>query len=522
MRSVQGKAEAHRQAMEIEVKTRLGQSTDRRKGLTTRTIWNKYLHTRQNSISTEYTNQLKRFATSDLKPLMPLKIENIEKAHIQKLLDKKKTPGPRKRIVELLRPFLRWAHREGYMTQSPQALLENLNYGRSAPNTRGTAETVRFFTPAEVFEIAKATTNLWKSPKYANNHPGKKHVPRFCSTTALMILLIANTGMRLGEAKALETRDIQKLGPIPTRIAINRQVREFAGGGREIVLPKGKKTRTIFVPRWTAPTQIEDFSANYRTAADILKKFDAPPSTQTYAEFMEYRLRWLEEKLRPEYPNLKIHTPATFYEGFPDITANFLNFDLYTSICEIDGSTMSLRQLHTQHTLTDPTKEKIWREFADDGHILPLQEMLMYHLEVITDDNATTGNLWTNHEAAKLAEEKILLLWPALRPPRKDTPVPTGDEFAGLPHNGTWVPQQITRDFVRHAIEEAGIFEVVPHNRTRRTLRELRHSFAVAAIRQGLPIDLISTQLGHADTSTTLKLYVGNTGTTSTARPFSL
>lgn len=512
MRSIAGEAEAHAEATEIDVKIRLGAATTATGALTLRTAWHKYLAEKSSEISTEYLRQLQRFEKTDLKPLLSLKLNNLTKQKIQATLNNKKPGGPRRRFIERLRPFLRWAHRTDLLHTPPSRLLENLQYGEHAAYQpkRGSAETVRHFTMAEVYAIAKATNTLWQTPAYQTAFPDKGKLPDFCETTALMVLLAASTGLRQGEIKALQTNDLDRLDVLPTTLSITKQAREHAGGGREIARPKNGKTRTVTIPLWTAPTQ-DTHPEYFRTSHDILQKFGAPPTTQTFGEFLAYRYAWLEKKLATDYPGIKIHPPKDLYNAPLHATRDFLNFDINKSVCQLNKNTyVSLGALHVQHTTATPTNNRIWSEFADSGKILPLREMLMWHVERIKQIDQENGSLWKNHPEAKKVDKKTLLLWPAMRPPRKNTPIPSGTEFVALPHNGVWVPQQLTRDFIRRAIEDAGIHEVAAPHRTRRTFRELRHTFAVTALRQGSPISVVTTQLGHANPAITLQRYANH------------
>ena len=478
-------------------------------GATISTAWKKFVNSKKGFIGEGYSDQLDRFGRNELKPFNHLKIEDLSSHHIQKIVDTKSTPNAKSRVIEKIRPFLIYCYQKGTINTPPRDILAAVQVRSRRQPRRGSAETVRSFDMREVYALVKGIVMLPTADRYQKAFPDKNKFPDFCERTSLMIILQASTGLRIGELKALTIGDITTYpnDAFPSEINVNSQFLEHTNGKKEVALPKNQKTRTVTIPAWTAPIQI-DKHGTYRKATHILEKFGAPPQADTWEQLTHARCEWLERRLRPSYPRIKIQWDSEEFFCNPSITRTLHNITV-----TIDGIRwMPLRTFQARDEIAHPDHTTTWHAFYDDGNILPLREILWAYLEKLGQD-------WKNHkksvwpanlQALENPEFSGGLLWPALRPPRSNTKPPTGDAFIGLPWNGNHVPQQVTRVFLRTALEHSGIYEPIRPGHTRRTLREMRHTFAITALRQGTPVPVVAQQLGHSDPSVTLSRYAAH------------
>ena len=467
---------------------------------TVRKAWRRYVEDKTPEIGTGYIEQLHRFE-KELAPFHILRMQDFSAQNIQAIVDTKKTPNAKKRIIEKIRPWLHWCYQTGLLTTPPTDILQAVKTKTRRTPRRGSAQTVRSFNMNEVYALVQTTHNLWKTTPYTGTFPAKARLPEFCQRTALMMLLQASTGLRIGELKALTIADVKTFPNklLPSELTITKQYLEMPGGTREITLPKNQQTRIVTIPAWTAPTQHSE-TGRYRKSTEILQKFGAPESIDTWAELTKYRCQWLTKNLN--YDNLIINWENSIEIIDPTVIRTLKNVTVTAN-----NRTIPLSQFAAEDQERNPENLALWTEFFDIGQILPLREILWAYIETLYIEFSKPDRkpLW-KQQPKKTENAKSGLLWPALRPPRVNTKIPTGAEKP-LPWNGTWTPQQTTRDFIRNAFNAAGLYEPVVPGHTRRTMREMRHTFAINALRMGTPIPIVAQQLGHSDPAVTLTRY---------------
>lgn len=509
----------------------------RSKAITFGQAWNLWVSERESSISREYVAQLHRALRTKLAPLASTRLDALRHSHIQKVLNDIDAAGgttkTQKRLVSQVSPFLKWAYQEKMLPRSQREYLERLTYCAPAQYVRqdnlrgGLVHPDEVFSMREVYRLAEASFNVAAQRTKDQAIAKRWDYETFARSSHLAILLQASTGLRQGELRAIELGDFKRdisAGHSPysefSNLHVSRQYREHAGGFKEMRRPKGGKSRTIFVPTWTAPT--DDERGNPRRSADILRKYDLDPTTAFTEEMLRVAKAQTLNFLSIEHGYLCDlrtirHQEPTFSSRFWQVPDQYRPHDPAERQQALTAATRVLRQhedgslsidgqaLRSLRGIPRELRTETFLGLWDDGGIQPLRELLSQHFEAL---QAQEWSFWgPDHlsDTLRVGNSDTLLLWASLRPPRSNTRLPIGQRY--LNPNGAHLSYNFGRTHWRAMVEHAELVNEKKENGQARSMRNLRHTFATQALRTGTPVNIVAQQLGHADPSITLQRY---------------
>ncbi|GEE02842.1 hypothetical protein nbrc107696_32880 [Gordonia spumicola] len=504
------------------------------------TAWAQYVQAKAPNISLEYTAQLERAMKTKLAPLRSTQLRELRYQHIQRVLDDITAAGgtakTQKRVVSQLNPFLKWSYVEKLLPRAPIEYTERLTfsvtqqYARQDDTRGSTVQPDHVFTMEEVYRISEAALTVCERRRREGGNARNWDYATFGRSTHLAILLTASTGLRQGEMRALEVGDFRADNTSTTghgepyrelaNAHISRSYREHAGGFKEIRRPKGGKSRTIYVPTWTAPIDGPDHRP--RSSRDILEKYGAPSDLATedglrHAKARAVNLLAIRRGFLADLRTIRHRTPgpSTYfwkvpdnllpadmsdpYEALRDVSRRLMRVDDDGNLAVIGGEPLQRvrtlpRRLHTKEFID------LW----DDGAIQPVREMIDTHIKALL---ASTPEFWKpphtdNHQ---VGPAETALMWASVRPPRSNTRLPISLPY--LNPNGCHIAYSASRSLWQQIVDQSGISNPKGLNGQARTMRNLRHTFATQALRTGTPVSIISAQLGHSNSATTLQRY---------------
>lgn len=531
-------AKAVRRAQEVDAALTAGTAV-RSAAIDFRTAWDQYVRAKAPNISLEYTAQLERAMRTKLAPIGSTPLRELRYDHIQRVLDDVTAAGgtakTQKRLVSQLNPFLKWAYAEKILPHSPTQYTERLTfsvtrqYAKQDDLRGGIVQPDQVFTMEEVYRLAEAALTVCEQRRREGGNARNWDYETFGRATQLAILLTASTGLRQGEMRALEVGDFRADNTATTyhqdyrefaNASIVRSYREHAGGFKEIRRPKGGKSRTIYIPTWTAPI---DGTANQpRTSSEILHKYSAPANLATEEGLRQAKARALnlvavQRGYLVNMTTIRHRTPGPSTE-FWKIPDNLLPADMtdpYEALREVSRRLMRVdddgnlaviggEPLQRVRTLPRRLHTKEFLDLWDDGAIQPVREMIDTHIKALL---ASTPEFWKpphtdNHQ---VGPPETALMWASVRPPRVNTRLPINMRY--LNPNGCHIAYSASRSLWQQIVDQSGISNPKGLNGQARTMRNLRHVFATQALRTGTPVSIVSQQLGHSNSAITLTRY---------------
>lgn len=530
-------AKAVRRAQEVDAALTAGTAV-RSAAIDFRTAWDQYVRAKAPNISLEYTAQLERAMRTKLAPIGSTPLRELRYDHIQRVLDDVAAAGgtatTQKRLVSQLNPFLKWAYAEKVLPHSPTQYTERLTfsvtrqYARQDDLRGGIVQPDQVFTMEEVYRLSEAALTVCERRSREGGIAKTWDYETFGRATRLAILLTASTGLRQGEMRALEVGDFRADNTATTyhqdyrefaNASIVRSYREHAGGFKEIRRPKGGKSRTIYIPTWTAPI---DGTANQpRTSSEILHKYSAPANLATEEGLRQAKARALnliavQRGYLVNMTTIRHRTPGpeTYFWKIPDTLLPASTADPYEALREVSRRLMRIddddlaviggdrlqRVRSVPHSLHTQEFIDLW----DDGGLQPLRELIDQH---VTGLRASTAEFWKapHTDTHPVGSAETALMWASVRPPRVNTRLPIN-----MPHlnsNGAHMAYSASRSLWEQIVEASGIDNPKGSNGQARTMRNLRHTFATQALRTGTPVSIVSQQLGHSNSAITLQRY---------------
>lgn len=203
------------------------------------------------------------------KPFLERKtFEELSTSTLSQLVDylsantKKGTLSPNsiKRTFSDLKHFLNWSVEEGYLTAIPKP-----------PKVNGDPKRRPHFNSEEWLKLTKAMYRYLKdSPKY---------VQRDRHLLMLYILVLGETGIRVGEARELRWRDLRPIGSNGNSNAVNIALMVKGKTGiREVVASSELVREALFEILKKRRKDLQD------EASDIYEKTDVPPDSYIFCD----------------------------------------------------------------------------------------------------------------------------------------------------------------------------------------------------------------------------------------------
>jgi integrase len=182
------------------------------------------------------------------------------------------------------------------------------------------------------------------------------------------VAVCAFAGLRLGEAAALQTRDVDFLR---RRIVVSRQVQRAGGGTVEIRLPKYGSERKVFVADELLQMLGQHIEAGIREPWLFSGASDVPPHQNTIGH------RWRQTLKAAGLPGIRLHDMRHYFAS-----------GLIASGCDVVTVQRALG--HTKPTTTLATYSHLWPT-AEDRTRAGAAAMMAEVLAIPADSARTRG-----------------------------------------------------------------------------------------------------------------------------------